>query len=195
MEKTLSIKRKHLVAMSLVVLISYGLIFAFATQDSVLKLAAPNPGNLPVPGHLSTEVVVNVDDAGTDPAACSGDLTLQQSIDRGCIGDNLGDHTATQDIDMSGNTIRNLTDPTAGGDAVNLQFLEAQLAGAASGGCFTNWNEASCPVGYTMVLSGNWTIFGYTNVGGSVICTSVTTGATSFAEVYSSSNECAVCCK
>ena len=54
---------------------------ASASDGLVLNFANPPVSSVPTPGHSSASIVVNVSGSG----ACSGNITLQQAIDNGCL--------------------------------------------------------------------------------------------------------------
>ena len=56
----------------------------------------------------------------------------------GATGDNLGNHTATQDLDLDGNDITGLTNLTASGDISASNFI-GNLTGTASYGADNDW--------------------------------------------------------
>ncbi len=64
----------------------------------------------------------------------------------GAAADNLGDHTATKDLDMATFKIKNAGIPTASADVTNKAYVDAAVAAAASGG----GGEASGPVSVSL---------------------------------------------
>ncbi|PZO87322.1 MAG: hypothetical protein DI626_04295, partial [Micavibrio aeruginosavorus] len=52
----------------------------------------------------------------------------------GAAADNLGDHTATKDLDMATFKLKNVAIPTSSADGVNKAYVDAAVAAAASGG-------------------------------------------------------------
>ncbi len=51
----------------------------------------------------------------------------------GAAADNLGDHTATKDLDMATFKLKNVAIPTSSADGVNKAYVDAAVAAAASG--------------------------------------------------------------
>ncbi len=54
-------------------------------QDIVASFASPDSTNIPNPGHSSDSIVVRVGDLSVI-GSCSGDISLQEAIDRDCFG-------------------------------------------------------------------------------------------------------------
>ena len=67
-------------------------------------------------------------------------------------GDNLGNHTATTDLNMDSNKITNITDPTAAQDAATKAYVDAS-GGGASGGMkiFDTSGTFTVPAGVTKI--------------------------------------------
>ncbi len=80
----LKIKKKHVAAITLICLI-LAAGFVAANQDLILRLANPDPVNIPLPGrlvgHSSADVVVNM-----PGCLANDDISLQEAIDNGCFG-------------------------------------------------------------------------------------------------------------
>jgi len=60
-------------------------------------------------------------------------------------GDNLGNHIATQDLNLDYNKITNLNPPTSNRDAATKAYVDAQAGG---GGCYWD-HDSACPSGFT----------------------------------------------
>ncbi len=105
MRFNISFKGKHLLAIALITLLFIGLAFAGA---NVFKLAPPDIDILPghIVGHSSADLVVNVAGVG----ACSGDISLQDAIDNGCLEAAGGAcvRVNSNDLDNSGDYVVNL---------------------------------------------------------------------------------------
>ena len=75
-------------------------------------------------------------------------------------GDNLGNHIATQNLDMNNKSIKNVpTTPLAGTDAVNKDYVDAAVSGASGKRAFTYTSKAgvhACPSGWTKILGGTY---------------------------------------
>jgi len=59
--------------------------------------------------------------------------------------DNLGNHIATQDLNLDYNKITNLNPPTSNRDAATKAYVDAQAGG---GGCYWD-HDSACPSGFT----------------------------------------------
>ena len=90
-----------------------------------------NPGAVPNPGHSLDSI----------QGYFQGDASLRASLGKLCgsdgtnctaVGDNLGNHIATQNLSLGNNKITNLINPTGNLDGVNKQYADA-LVSAATG--------------------------------------------------------------
>lgn len=95
-----------------------------ALVDNGASIALTGGGSIILDGGKVSGVGAPVTD--TDAA---NKLYVDQAItNANMTGDNLGDHVATRSVDMSGNRVINLANPSSGGDAVNRDYLQAYVA-------------------------------------------------------------------
>ena len=64
---------------------------------------------------------------------CNGINWISMDASKSGGSDNLGDHTATQDLDMAAYKIRNAAIPTSSTDVTNKAYVDAAVAGASGG--------------------------------------------------------------
>ncbi len=97
---------------------------------------------------------------------CNGTNWISMDASRaGGGGDNLGNHTATQDLDLANFKATNAAIPTASADLTNKAYVDAAVASAAGsnggnsggsggGSVFNVWGSADCPGGSSLLYSG-----------------------------------------
>ena len=78
---TLKFSPKQVFALGVLFVLFVLFVAVGADSGLVLNLADPAPSSVPNPGHSSVDIVVNVSGSG----ACSGDISLQEAIDNGCL--------------------------------------------------------------------------------------------------------------
>jgi len=84
--------------------------------------------------------------------------TTWKDISSAGIGDNLGNHSATQNLDMSGNSIDNIGSGTDFNLGEGLEFISKDLGGAGNDGRvirLKDSNNPNSPDGHFMVASGD----------------------------------------
>ncbi len=94
---------------------------------------------------------------GTDWMAMSGG---------GGAGDNLGNHTASQDLDMATFKIKNAAIPTASADVPNKAYVDAAVASAAASGGNSGGGSPVCYYAYKYSSSASSTGFNVATCGG-----------------------------
>lgn len=65
--------------------------------------------------------------------------------------------TMTGILDMGGNRITNLSNPTLDTDAANKAYVDSQIiaiAGSGAGGTYINWGREDCPTGSDLLYNG-----------------------------------------
>ncbi len=90
---------------------------------------------------------------------CNGTNWISMDASRAGGGaDNLGNHTATKDLDMASFKVKNAAIPTASADLTNKAYVDAAVASAAGSGggntgttCmyFSTSNNSACPAGWS----------------------------------------------
>lgn len=152
--------RKTIIIIS-VMLLSAGFCFSQGTainttgskadNSAILDISSTSQGML-VPRMTSTEKTNIVSPATglmifqTD--GISGFYYFDGAVWKYTGGDNLGNHTATDSLDMANYKIKNLTTCTANLDAANKAYVDAQVAaggGIAGGTCPTAMSVNKCP--------------------------------------------------
>ncbi|PZO87831.1 MAG: hypothetical protein DI626_03080 [Micavibrio aeruginosavorus] len=92
-------------------------------------------------------------------------------------GDNLGDHTATQDLDMASFKVKNAAIPTAAADVTNKAYVDAAVASAAgsgsgnSGGGTCYYSNGGCGQGFSK-MPGAFVGGASSNVNHDICCSS-----------------------
>ncbi len=105
-------------------------------------------------GNAATATALAADGANCDPGYYALGVDAQgaaQECTQESPGDNLGNHTATQSLDMENNRIVDLADPTAGADAANKAYVDnadtTGNAATATAATALAADGADCPAG------------------------------------------------
>lgn len=136
MKLEINFKKEHgLILAALIVIFSSAIVIA-ENEFITASFAEPQPSSIPTPGHSSGDIAINL----SESAPCGGDMSLQQAIDLGCMGNQT--------------TINN---PSS---SDNSEFTVLKISH------IIRKSGASCPTGYEKMEIGNPT--GTDNYGASV---------------------------
>jgi hypothetical protein len=145
MKIEINVLKEHLFLFTIVISLLLGVTYVIAWGS----------GDPTVQGHDPNEVQVNT---------FGVDKTLQQAINDGDFADNLGNHLATQNLNLNNNRITNVANPSGNSDAASKQYVDNSIPSSqtlqcttvhvSGGATYTQPLKANCPAGYLVTGGG-----------------------------------------